>query len=98
MWHVLGSLTGDDLRSSVESLVGDVLAQTLRGQVRTQDARGAAPVLLEFDITLATYVLPVAPEMAPVLAVYAPEAGGRTASGTLAGTPSTTRGREGMLV
>jgi hypothetical protein len=49
-WHALGSLTGDDLRSGVESLVGDVLAQTLRGQVRTQDARGAAPVLLEFDI------------------------------------------------
>jgi hypothetical protein len=49
-WHALGSLTGDDLRSGVESLVGDVLAQAPRGQVRTQDARGAAPTLLEFDM------------------------------------------------
>jgi hypothetical protein len=49
-WHALGSLTGDDFQSGLESLVGDVLAQAPHGQVRTEDALGAPPVLLQFDV------------------------------------------------
>jgi len=49
-WHALGSLEGDANHQAVLDLVGAVLAEPLRGQVRTQDARGATPVLLEFDL------------------------------------------------
>jgi len=59
-WHALGSLTGDDLRSALESLVGDVLAQTPHGQVRTQDALSAPPVLLEFDVNGGAPLVPSA--------------------------------------
>jgi hypothetical protein len=59
-WHVLGSLTGDDFRSGVETLAADVLAQPPRGQVRTQDAQCGAPVLLEFDMHAGTPLVPSA--------------------------------------
>jgi hypothetical protein len=49
-WHALGSLTGGDFESGLESLVSDVLGQALHGQVRTEDALGALPVLLQFDV------------------------------------------------
>jgi hypothetical protein len=49
-FHALGSLTGDANRQALLAIAEDVLGQPLRGQVRTQDALGAMPLLLEFDI------------------------------------------------
>jgi hypothetical protein len=48
-WHALGSLTGDANREALFAIVDQVLADPLQGQVRTQDARGPLPTLLEFD-------------------------------------------------
>ncbi|HEY1691652.1 MAG TPA: hypothetical protein VGG39_05805 [Polyangiaceae bacterium] len=49
-WHALGTLTGDAYRAGLLSIVDEVLAAPLAGQVRTQDARGDVPILLEFDL------------------------------------------------
>jgi hypothetical protein len=57
-WHALGSLTADDLRSGLETLVREVLAEAPHGQVRTQDALGAPPVLLQFDVNAGAPLVP----------------------------------------
>ncbi|HEY3817724.1 MAG TPA: hypothetical protein VGL81_11160 [Polyangiaceae bacterium] len=49
-WHALGSLDGDAYPQGLLALVDAVLAEPLRGQVRTQDARRQTPLLLEFDL------------------------------------------------
>jgi hypothetical protein len=49
-WHALGTLEGDAYRTALLDIVDEVLGQPPVGQVRTQDARGGVPVLLEFDV------------------------------------------------
>jgi hypothetical protein len=49
-WHALGSLSGPAYSDALAAIVDEVLASPLEGQVRTQDAEHAEPMLLEFDL------------------------------------------------
>jgi hypothetical protein len=57
-WHALGSLTGDTLQAALLAIVDEVLTQPLAGQLRTQDARNATPLLLEFDVHAGQALVP----------------------------------------
>ncbi len=49
-WHRLGTLSGDAHTQATLALSSEVLAQPLHGQIRTQDATVAPPVLQELDV------------------------------------------------